>query len=266
VLPEGAAAVANADDALAAPVADIARARGLRLLTVGAAKRAALRVLEATPHEEGLALGYAWEGRKRAADLRLIGGFQASNALIAAALAIGAGAPADAVFAALPRLRPVRGRMQRVATRANGAQVFVDYAHTPDALAQALAALRLHAPGRLIVVFGAGGDRDPGKRGAMGAAAAAGADHVIVTDDNPRSEDPATIRAAILAACPEAEEIGDRAEAILSGVDVLQNPGDRLLIAGKGHETGQIGAAGPSPFDDAEQARAAVAALDGDRA
>jgi UDP-N-acetylmuramoyl-L-alanyl-D-glutamate--2,6-diaminopimelate ligase len=153
--------------------------------------------------------------------------------------------------------------MERAATRANGAEVFVDYAHTPDALATALAALRRHTPGRLVVVFGAGGDRDPGKRPLMGAAAAKGADAAIVTDDNPRSEDPAAIRAAILAACPEAEEAGDRAEAILRGVDSL-GPDDRLLIAGKGHETGQTVAGVTHPFDDAEVARAAVAALDGD--
>jgi len=152
--------------------------------------------------------------------------------------------------------------MERAATRANGAAVFVDYAHTPDALATALRALRPHVLGRLIVVFGAGGDRDRGKRPLMGAAAAEAADVVYVTDDNPRSEDPAAIRAAILAACPEAAEIGDRAEAILTAVDAL-GPGDALLVAGKGHETGQIIGDDVLPFDDAEQASVAVAALDG---
>jgi UDP-N-acetylmuramoyl-L-alanyl-D-glutamate--2,6-diaminopimelate ligase len=152
--------------------------------------------------------------------------------------------------------------MERAATRANGSAVFVDYAHTPDALTTALEALRPHVMGRLIVVFGAGGERDRGKRPLMGAAAAAAADLVYVTDDNPRSENPAAIRAAILAACPEAVEIGDRAEAILTAVDALQ-PGDALLIAGKGHETGQIVGDDVLPFDDAEQASVAVAALDG---
>ena len=154
--------------------------------------------------------------------------------------------------------------MQRAATRANGASVFVDYAHTPDALATALAALRPHVMGRLLVVFGAGGDRDKGKRPLMGEAAAAGADVVFVTDDNPRSEDPATIRAAVRAGCPEATEIGDRAEAILTAVDALL-PGDALLIAGKGHETGQTIGQDVLPFDDLEQASVAVAALDGFR-
>jgi UDP-N-acetylmuramoyl-L-alanyl-D-glutamate--2,6-diaminopimelate ligase len=152
--------------------------------------------------------------------------------------------------------------MERAATRRNGASVFVDYAHTPDALTTALRALRPHVMGRLIVVFGAGGDRDRGKRPLMGAAAAADADVVYVTDDNPRTEDAAAIRAAVLAGAPEATEIGDRAEAILTAVDALQ-PGDALLIAGTGHETGQIIGQDVLPFDDIEQASVAVAALDG---
>ncbi len=264
VLPPGAAAVVNADDPLAPVVANIARERGLRLLAVGAAAGAdGLRLAGADLHPRGQTLRVDWAGRTRAIALDLIGGFQGHNALVAAGLAIGAGAEAEAALAALPGLVAVRGRMERVATRANGAEVFVDYAHTPDALAAALAALRAHTPGRLVVVFGAGGDRDPGKRPLMGAAAAAGADAAIVTDDNPRSEDPAAIRAAIRAACPEAEDVGDRAEAILRGVDAL-GPGDRLLIAGKGHETGQTAAGATRPHDDAEAARAAVAALDGE--
>ena len=162
----------------------------------------------------------------------------------------------------LPDLSTVRGRMQLAATRDNGAAVFVDYAHTPDALKTALRALRPHVLGRLVVVFGAGGDRDQGKRPLMGQAAAEHADVAFVTDDNPRSEDPAVIRAAILQACPEAIEVGDRAEAILRGVDAL-GPGDALLIAGKGHETGQTVGDDVYPFDDVEQASVAVAALDG---
>jgi UDP-N-acetylmuramoyl-L-alanyl-D-glutamate--2,6-diaminopimelate ligase len=152
--------------------------------------------------------------------------------------------------------------MQLAARRANGASVFVDYAHTPDAIATALAALRPHVMGRLVIVFGAGGDRDRGKRPLMGAAAARHADVLFVTDDNPRTEDAASIRAAILAACPEATEVPDRAEAILRGVDAL-GPGDALLIAGKGHESGQIIGTDVFPFDDVEQASIAVAALDG---
>jgi UDP-N-acetylmuramoyl-L-alanyl-D-glutamate--2,6-diaminopimelate ligase len=152
--------------------------------------------------------------------------------------------------------------MQQVATRSCGAAVFVDYAHTPEAVATALKALRPHVMGRLVAIIGAGGDRDRGKRPLMGRAASDHADVVFVTDDNPRSEDPAQIRAAVLAGAPEAIEVGDRAEAILRGVDAL-GPGDALLIAGKGHETGQVVGDDVLPFDDAEQASVAVAALDG---
>jgi len=152
--------------------------------------------------------------------------------------------------------------MELAATRESGAKVFVDFAHTPEALETALLALRPHVFGRLIVAFGAGGDRDKGKRPLMGAAAFANADVAFVTDDNPRSEDPATIRAEVLSGCPEAYEVGDRAEAILRAVDALQ-PGDTLLIAGKGHESGQIIGTDVFPFDDAEQASVAVAALEG---
>ena len=183
---------------------------------------------------------------------------------MAAALAIGCGEEPRAVFAALPALTGVKGRMEHVATRENGARVYVDYSHTPDSLSTAIAALRLHTPGRLVVVFGAGGDRDAGKRPLMGRAALA-ADIAVVTDDNPRSEDPAAIRAQVLAGAEGADpapiEIGDRAEAILNAVDML-GPQDRLLIAGKGHETGQIVGQEVIPFDDAEQARAAVQVLD----
>ena len=162
----------------------------------------------------------------------------------------------------LGELKTVRGRMQLAATRQNGAAVFVDYAHTPDAVETALQAMRPHVMGRLIALVGAGGDRDAGKRPLMGAAAAANADLVFVTDDNPRSEDPAVIRSAVMLGAPDAIEVGDRAEAILRAVDALQ-PGDALLIAGKGHETGQIVGDAILPFDDSEQASVAVAALDG---
>ncbi len=262
VLPRGAAAVINLDDALGPRFAAAARARGQRVLSVGRAEGCDLRLTEQFFDATGQQAHFIWKGRLHSVRLKLIGGFQAHNALIAAGLAIGAGAEPEEVFAELRGLATVRGRMQRAATRANGAAVFVDYAHTPDALATALAALRPHVLGRLLVVFGAGGDRDRGKRPLMGAAAASAADVLFVTDDNPRSEDPAKIRAAILAACPEATEIGDRAEAILTAVDALQ-AGDALLVAGKGHETGQIVGDDILPFDDAEQASVAVAALDG---
>ena len=264
LVEEGGTAVANADDALFPLVARIAEARGLRLIPVGeAAGPEGFRMEGATFTETGQRLDFAFAGTTQSVDLPLIGAFQARNVLTAAALAIGCGADEDAVLGTLPTMEGVRGRMELVARRSFGAPVFVDYAHKPDALAAALSGLRPHVPGRLHVVFGAGGDRDRGKRPLMGKAAAEAADVVIVTDDNPRGEDPAAIRAAILEAVPEATEVPDRAEAILRAVDGLEE-GDALLIAGKGHETGQIIAGDIVPFDDAEQARIAVAALDGD--
>jgi UDP-N-acetylmuramoyl-L-alanyl-D-glutamate--2,6-diaminopimelate ligase len=262
LLPPGAAAVVNIDDPRGLDLCHIAVARGHRLIRVGRAEGADLRLLDQRFDATGQWLRLDWQGSPRQLRLDLVGGFQALNALAAAALVAGAGEPAADVLGMLPRLAGVRGRMQRVAARRNGAQVFVDYAHTPDAVDTALRALRPHVAGRIVIVLGAGGDRDRGKRPLMGAAAAAQADVVIVTDDNPRGEDPAAIRAAIRAAAPEASEVPDRAEAILRGVDALL-PGDALLIAGKGHETGQIVGTDVFPFDDAEQASIAVAALDG---
>jgi UDP-N-acetylmuramoyl-L-alanyl-D-glutamate--2,6-diaminopimelate ligase len=262
VLPEEGTAVVNLDDPRGAEVAALARRRGQVVLGVGTGANADLRILGQRFDATGQDLRFAWRGVPFMVRLALIGGFQAANVLTAAALAIACGDAPEAVFAVLPKLTTVRGRMQLAATRDNGATVFVDYAHTPDAVETALKALRPHVLGRLIVVMGAGGDRDRTKRPLMGAAAAANADVVFVTDDNPRSEDPASIRAAILAAAPEANEVGDRAEAILRGVDAL-GPGDALLIAGKGHESGQVVGDAIYPFDDAEQASVAVAALDG---
>ncbi|MEO1291862.1 MAG: UDP-N-acetylmuramoyl-L-alanyl-D-glutamate--2,6-diaminopimelate ligase [Pseudomonadota bacterium] len=264
VLPGDGTVVANADDALYPALSELAFARGLRLIPFGrGADDTGLRLVAQDTHLAGQHIRIGFGGETHLVELDLIGGFQALNALAAAGLAIGAGAPSAHVFAALPKLKGVRGRMELVARRANGAGVFVDYAHTPDAVATALAALRPHTPGRVVVVLGAGGDRDPGKRVLMGQAAAAGADAVIVTDDNPRTEDPALIRQAVMEGCPEAEETGDRAEAILRGVDALL-PGDALLVAGKGHEPGQTIGTTVHPFDDAEQARASVTALDGE--
>ncbi len=265
LLPGDGAVAANADDPAYAMVAEIARARGQRLIPVGRAREAevGLRLVDAQFHGEGQRVVFTWDGQRHAAELGLVGRFQAENALLAAALAIGAGSVPDLVFVNLGALKGVHGRMECVARRDNGAGVYVDYAHTPGALETAIAALRPHCAGRLIVVFGAGGDRDPGKRPEMGRAVAGGADLAIVTDDNPRTEDAAAIRAQVLEGCPEAEEIGDRAEAILAGVDALKEPGDCLLIAGKGHETGQTVGETVYPFDDTEQARIAVAVLDG---
>ncbi|MEM7524954.1 MAG: UDP-N-acetylmuramoyl-L-alanyl-D-glutamate--2,6-diaminopimelate ligase [Pseudomonadota bacterium] len=264
LLPKGAAAVLNADDATYGAAWKTATEAGLTVIPFGEGDEAAegLRLTGAQFDATGQELDCEWRGALYRVRLDLIGGFQGWNAAAAAALAIGCGEDPDAVFDVMPGLEGVRGRMELVATRANGAGVYVDYSHTPGGLATALQALRLHTPGRLIVVFGAGGDRDPGKRPLMGEAACENADAVIVTDDNPRSEDPAQIRRAVIAACPNSIEIGDRAEAILTGVDSL-SPDDRLLIAGKGHETGQIVGKTTIPFDDAEQARAAVGALDG---
>ena len=262
LLPDDGTAVINMDDPRGADIAAIADARGQRIVSVGHRAGNDLRLLGQRFDGTGQDLRFSWADQLHQIRLPLIGGFQADNVALAAGLAIGSGAPPREVFAVLPQLQGVRGRMQLAARRANGASVFVDYAHTPDALETALKALRPHVMGRIVVVFGAGGDRDTGKRPLMGAAARDHADVLYVTDDNPRSEDPAVIRAAILAACPEANEVGDRAEAILLAVDAL-GPGDALLIAGKGHESGQTIAGDIYPFDDVEQASVAVAALDG---
>ena len=189
--------------------------------------------------------------------LPLVGEFQIENALVAAGLVIAAGGDAERVFAALEHLEGAPGRLELVGER-NGAPVFVDYAHKPDALAKALEALRPYTKRKLVVVFGAGGDRDAGKRPLMGAIAAENADTVIITDDNPRSEDPASIRAAIMAAAKGAKDIADRNEAIRAAVAGLQQ-GDALLIAGKGHETGQIVGDKVLPFSDHDAAAAALA-------
>ena len=262
VLPEDGVTVLNMDDPAVARVAEMARVRGQDLITVGRMPGCDLQLQAQRFEATGQELRFDWKGRVQQVRLPLIGGFQAENVLLAAGLVIAAGADAAEVFETLPRMRTVKGRMQLAATRSNGAAVFVDYAHTPDAVATALAALRPHVMGRLVAIVGAGGDRDTAKRPLMGRAAAENADLVIVTDDNPRSEDPATIRAAVMQGAPEAIEVGDRAEAILRGVDIL-GPGDALLICGKGHETGQIVGEDVFPFDDSEQASVAVSALDG---
>ncbi|QHQ34043.1 UDP-N-acetylmuramoyl-L-alanyl-D-glutamate--2,6-diaminopimelate ligase [Algicella marina] len=261
VLPRDGVAVINTDDPCGERLVTMARARGQSVLTVGR-NGADLEILGRRFDATGQDLRFGHGGKVYMARLNLIGGFQAANALVAAGLALASGFEIGDVARALETLHTVRGRMERAAVRGNGAAVYVDYAHTPDALATALQAMRPHVMGRLIVVFGAGGDRDPGKRPLMGAAAREFADVAFVTDDNPRGEDPERIRAAIMEAVPDATEIGDRAAAILAGVDALQ-PGDTLLIAGKGHETGQIIGDDVLPFDDAEQASVAVAALEG---
>lgn len=262
VLPDDGTAVLNLDDRRGDEMRAIAEARGQDVLTIGRRPGCALRISAQRFDATGQDLRFEWNGAAQQVRLNLIGGFQAENVLVAAGLVIASGVEPREVFAKLDRLVTVRGRMQHVATRETGATVFVDYAHTPAALETALRAMRPHVLGRLIVVYGAGGDRDRTKRPLMGEAARAHADLRIVTDDNPRSEDPALIRSQIVRADSDAIEIGDRAEAILRGVDALE-AGDVLLIAGKGHETGQIVGGTVFPFDDAEQASVAVAALDG---
>lgn len=262
VLPEDGVAVINMNDPKGNDLAMIAVARGQKLISVGHGLGCDLRILAQRFDAKGQDVRFEWKGTPYQVRLNLIGGFQAENVALAAGLVIAAGESARDVFNVLPQLTGVRGRMELAGTRKNGASVFVDYAHTPDALQTALRALRPHVMGRVIVVFGAGGDRDTTKRPLMGAAALANADVLYVTDDNPRSEEPSAIRAAIMAACPDANEVGDRAEAILLAVDALQ-PGDALLVAGKGHESGQVIKGTIFPFDDVEQASIAVAALDG---
>ncbi len=259
VVAEG-AAVISADHDCSQAVIDAARGRKLRVMTVGGQGDGAgegIRLLSA--EIDGLAQKLMLEhrGRQHAVRLPLVGEFQVENALVAAGLAIGTGSDPAAVFAALEHLEGAKGRLERVGEH-NDAAIFVDYAHKPDALAKALQALRPYATRKLVVLFGAGGDRDAGKRPLMGAIAAENADSVIITDDNPRSENPQMIRSAIMAAAKGAREIGDRAEAIRTAIAGLQ-PGDALLIAGKGHETGQIVGDKTLPFSDHEAVIAALA-------
>jgi UDP-N-acetylmuramoyl-L-alanyl-D-glutamate--2,6-diaminopimelate ligase len=255
---DGGAAVISADHDCSHQVIDAARARKLRIIAIGrkADGGEGIRLVDAAIDGFAQKLVIEHRGRRHALHLPLVGEFQIENALVAAGLAIGTGSEAEKVFAAIENLEGAKGRLERVGER-NGAPVFVDYAHKPDALAKALQALRPYAKRKLVVVFGAGGDRDAGKRPLMGAIAAENADSVIVTDDNPRSENPAAIRAAILAAAKGAKEIGDRNEAIRAGVAALE-PGDALLIAGKGHETGQIVGSQTLPFSDHEAVASAL--------
>ena len=249
------AAVIDADHEHADAVVAAARKRGLRLFTVGR-KGDAIRLVDAEIDGFSQTLRIEHAGRSYRVRLPLVGAFQVENALVAAGMAIATGSDPAAVFAALEGLEGAKGRLELAGQR-NGAPIFIDYAHKPDALAKALDALRPYAKRRLVVVFGAGGDRDQGKRPLMGEIAADKADVVIVTDDNPRSEDPAAIRAAILAAAPGATEIGDRAQAIRHAIAALA-PGDALVIAGKGHESGQIVGDRTLPFSDHEAVATAL--------
>lgn len=249
LLPSGAPMVTMSDlePTTRAALELIAKTRRLELMSVGP-NGSAIDLVSTTPMPNGQILDIAVDGVRRTIDLKLVGRFQADNALLAAALARATGI--DRALDYLADLQPVRGRLQLVTNLPNGVCVYVDYAHTPDALERLLTALRPHTPGRLIVVFGAGGNRDAGKRPLMGAVAARLADLTVITDDNPRHEDPALIRSAIKASCPDAIELADRRQAITEALNLAQS-GDVIVVAGKGHEQGQIIGRTTIPFDDA---------------
>ena len=257
VVTDGGTAVVWADDVWSGRAIEHARRRGLALFTVGE-RGEGIRLISREPGQLGQVLTVAHAGRTCTLKLPLIGAYQTANALVAAGLVLATGDAPMATFDALSRLQPVRGRLERAAITAAGAPVYVDYAHTPDAMDAAIAALRPHVAGRLILVFGAGGDRDQGKRFDMGRIAATRADVAIVTDDNPRGEAPAAIRAQVLAGGTGLREIGDRRAAIAAAI-AEAGPRDIVLIAGKGHEQGQIIGSGDAmrvlPFDDVTIAR-----------
>ena len=264
VVSDGGAAVVWADDEWSDRAIAVARDRGLALFTVGE-QGSGINLIARTPSPLGQELKMVHAGHAYAIRLPLIGAYQVANALTAAGLCLATGTPAAQVFDALARLQPVRGRLERAVITTTGVPVYVDYAHTPDALSAAIAALRPHVSGRLITVFGAGGDRDRGKRAAMGEAAARGSEIVIVTDDNPRGEDPAAIRAEVISgAGAAARNIGDRREAIAAAL-AEAGKDDIVLLAGKGHEQGQIVGTGEAmrvlPFDDVTVARECAAEL-----
>jgi UDP-N-acetylmuramoyl-L-alanyl-D-glutamate--2,6-diaminopimelate ligase len=257
LLPSGNPAVVWTDDPKSQEVMERARRAGHELLTVGR-KGDTIRLVEQTPTALGQMLQLEHGGKAYKLALPLIGGYQAANVLTAAGLVLSTGGEWATTFSAMQRVAPVRGRLERAVISRDGVPVYIDYAHTPDALEAAIAALRPHVEGRLITVFGAGGDRDQGKRPEMGAVASRMSDVVIVTDDNPRSEDPAMIRSAIMAAASGAKEVPGRREAIAEAIRIAR-AGDIVLVAGKGHETGQIIGDRVLPFDDALVARECAA-------
>lgn len=250
-------AIVWADDPVSAQVISTIEGRGLRGLSVGKKGRA-IKLVGRTPTHMGQTLDVEAEGKSFSINLPLIGAYQANNALVAAGLVWATGGDLGTTLGNLSRVQPVRGRLERAVITKNGAPVYVDYAHTPDALEAAIDALRWHAKGRLITVFGAGGDRDTGKRPLMGAVATKLSDYVIVTDDNPRSEEPATIRSAILAGSNDAIEVAGRQEAIAAAL-AEAGPDDIVLLAGKGHEQGQQIGDRTLPFDDVTVARECAA-------
>jgi UDP-N-acetylmuramoyl-L-alanyl-D-glutamate--2,6-diaminopimelate ligase len=257
VVDENGCAVIWADDVWSDQVIARARKRELRMITVGE-KGKGIQLLSREPTQLGQTLELRIQGDVHKVKLPLIGAYQAANALVAAGVVMASGGEVETLLSHLARLQPVRGRLERAVITKSGAPVYVDYAHTPDGLRAAIAALRPHTKGKLITVFGAGGDRDTGKRPEMGAVAVADSDIVIVTDDNPRSEDPSLIRADVMAGAKGAHEIGDRRYAIAFAIEHAE-PDDIVLIAGKGHEQGQIIMGRVLPFDDVEVARECAA-------
>jgi UDP-N-acetylmuramoyl-L-alanyl-D-glutamate--2,6-diaminopimelate ligase len=257
IATDNATAVIWADDEWSEKVIARVKERPLRLITVGT-KGQGIQLLSREPTQLGQTLEISMLGEVSKVKLPLIGGYQVANALLSAGIAIASGSDAEAVIANLARLQPVRGRLERAAISRSGAPVYVDYAHTPDGLEAAIAALRPHTKGKLILVFGAGGDRDAGKRPLMGEIAARDADVVIVTDDNPRTEDPASIRRQVIAGASGAQDIGDRRVAIAAAIREAEAE-DIVMIAGKGHELGQIIGDKSYPFDDVEVARECAA-------
>ena len=257
LLQSGRPAVIWADDPKSDQVIGVCRERGHKVMTVGR-KGETIRLVEQSPTALGQKLVLEHGGKQHRLALPLIGAYQAANVLTAAGLVLATGGKWDATFSAMQRVAPVRGRLERAVISRGGVPVYIDYAHTPDALEAAIAALRPHVEGRLITGFGAGGDRDQGKRPEMGRVATELSDVVIVTDDNPRSEDPAVIRSAIMAGAPGATEVGGRREAIAEAIRIARE-GDIVLVAGKGHETGQIIGDKVLPFDDALVARECAA-------
>ena len=257
-------AVINEDDKRIKVFGEELKAMGHSVVTLGVSGEPNIKLKKQSFDGSGQNVFFEYDGRLYQKRFNLIGGFQAQNVLMAAALVISLGSDPQDVFSVLHNILTVKGRMELAASRANGANIFIDYAHTPDAIETAITSLRTHVSGRIIAVIGAGGDRDQSKRPLMGLAASKNADVVIVTDDNPRSEDPAKIRQMIIKGIGLgiSYEFGDRAEAILRAVDML-DVGDALLICGKGHETGQVIGEDILPFDDAEQASISVEALDG---
>ena len=254
--PKNCPAVINVDGEYGRRMADLAKDAGLDVMTVGWAG-GDIRIAEITPRSASQMLELVWAGKRHKIELALVGEFQVLNAVSALGLAVKSGVSPKVALKALANLRGVAGRMERAGVTKSGAPILVDFAHTPDGLEKLLRGVRPHTMGRIIAIFGCGGDRDPDKRSKMGEIAEKLADIIIVTDDNPRSENPALIRKAVLNACPSAHEIGDRAKAIKYGIGKLQK-GDCLVIAGKGHETGQIIAGKTIPFNDVAVAKSTL--------